>query len=788
MANRMNGRRDEKETARDMLQFVARNRWLVLGVPLATLVLTAFFVAWTTPIYQGLATMRVDKERSNIAVLDALQELSSGASIYTEMAELSSRSVAEDVVDTLDLHLVLESPRRVNRSALFSAITVDRTAPKGRYSLRREGPDSFELTDAQGHKRLVRVGVPFTIPGAALTLAATANNQQVIRWEILPFQVAVRGLQNDLTVRRPDREAEIVEVAYSHPDKELAQAVPNTAVRLFIDRRQSVKTQQARSTVAFLNDQLDTLGQQLRGYEAGLQRFREGEDVVSIEAQGEAQVSRLAEFQANRDLADAERSSLSKLMSEIDNAPAAGPNAPSPYRRLIGFPTILQNGAATEVLRSLNEVENERAKLLVQRTPQDPDVLNYTTRIHEMEAQLHDIVSTYLQGLSNRIASLDVVLNQFSNDLRRIPAKEIQLARLKRQAKITEDIYTTLQSRMKEAQIASAIQDPSVRMVDPAIEPLKPVKPNKPLDMVLALILGIALGGGIAFVRENLDTTIHTREELQVETGTVPVLGMIPRIREVSVAGNGARRIHWKLRPTTIVTSPEALRARLVAGRNPRGSASEAYRTLRTNLAFSVPENPPKTIVFTSPAPGDGKSTSSSNLVITLAQQGMRCVLIDADMRRGAMHVALDAAETPGLSDYLLGRASLEDITRTVRFDDATFEFIPRGTLPPNPAELLAGTRMQALLEHLGGEHDAVVFDAPPLNVVTDAAILGSQTDGVLVVVRAGVTDRAAVRYAFDQLTAVHARVLGCVLNDVDVKREHYYGSELAGKYYEAHT
>lgn len=771
-----------------MLQFVARNRWLVLGVPVAMLMLTALFVAWATPVYEGLATMRVDKERSNIAVLDALQELSNGASIYTEMAELRSRSVAEDVVDTLDLHLALTAPRRVHRSAIFSALTVDRTAPAGQYTARRKGANQFELTDAKGHARTVRVGEPFVVPGATLTLAASAGSQSTIRWQIIPFQLAVRGLQHGLSVSRPDREAEIVEISYQHTDPELAQAVPNTAVRLFIDRRQSVKTQQARSTVAFLNDQLDTLGQQLRGYEAGLQRFREGQDVVSIEAQGEAQVSRLAEFQANRDIADAERSSLSKLMNEIERAPAAKPGEPSPYRRLIGFPTILQNPAATEVLRSLNDIENQRAELLTRRTPDDPDVVILTTRIHEMEDQLRQLVSTYLQGVSNRIASLDGVLTQFSSDLRRIPAKEIQLARLKRQAKITEDIYTTLQSRMKEAQIASAIQDPSVRMVDPAIEPFKPVKPNKPLDMVLALILGIALGGGIAFVRENLDTTIHTREELQLESGAVPVLGMIPRIRETAAAGNGSRRILWKIRPTTIVTSPEMLRARLVAGRNPRGSASEAYRTLRTNIAFSVPESPPKTLVFTSPAPGDGKSTSSSNLVITLAQQGMRCVLIDADMRRGTMHSAFDVADQPGLSDYLLGRASLEDITRTVQFEDATFEFIPRGTLPPNPAELLATTRMQALLEHLGGEHDAVVFDAPPLNVVTDAAILGARTDGVIVVVRAGVTDRAAVRFAFDQLGRVHARVLGCVLNDIDIKREHYYGTELAGKYYEAHT
>ncbi|HEX6559071.1 MAG TPA: Wzz/FepE/Etk N-terminal domain-containing protein, partial [Longimicrobiales bacterium] len=354
----MNGRPADKETARAMVQFVTRNRWLVLGVPLATLLLTALFVAWATPVYQGLATLRVDKERSNIAVLDALQELSNGASIYTEMAELHSRSVAEDVVDTLDLHLMVQAPRRVNRSAIFGALAVDRTAPAGKYTLRHKGPNQFELSDEKGRARAVRVGEPFVVPGATLTLAPQANQQSVIRWEIVPFQIAVRGLQQQLSVRRPDREAEIVEISYQSTDRELAQAVPNTAVRMFIDRRQSVKTQQARSTVAFLSDQLDTLGQQLRGYEAGLQRFREGQDVVSIEAQGEAQVSRLAQFQADRDVADAERSALSKLMAEIDRAPAVKPGQASPYRRLIGFPTILQNPAATEVMRSLNEMEN----------------------------------------------------------------------------------------------------------------------------------------------------------------------------------------------------------------------------------------------------------------------------------------------------------------------------------------------------------------------------------------------------------------------------------------------
>lgn len=782
----MNGRAKTTAT-RDIMQFARRNRWYLIGTPLAMLVATLFFVAWVHPVYQATASARIDQERSNVALVDALQEISSGASIYTEIGELRSRSLAEDIADSLNLHVQLAAPDRVSRSELLTVVNAGRDIGEGNFVLERVAANRFRVSPDVGQAREVTVGQPFELAGATVTLQPKAAEHSSLEIKIVPFALAVRQLQRQMRVVRPDREADIVEISYESTDRELARDVPNAAARLFIARRQTVKSAEARGTVAFLREQLDTLGAQLRGFESGMQRFREGEGVVSLEAQGEAQVERLADFQATRDLADAERRALAQLMDEIASRPPA-PNEPSPYRRLIGFPSILQNQATGELLRSLNEVENQRAQLLTRRTPEDPDVQVLSARIVEMEHQLQMLVQTYLSGLNNRIESIDRVLNQFQQELRRIPAQEIQLARMMRQAKLTEEIYTTLQTRMKEAEMLAAVQDPSVRIIDPAITPHRPIRPNKPLSFVLAIVLGIALGATVAFLRENLDTTIHTREELQTESGNVPVLGMIPRIRDASAATNGRYRMRWPIRPTPVATTAEALRSRLVAGRNPRGSASEAYRTLRTNLTFAQIEKPPKTLVFTSPAPGDGKSTSSSNLAITLAQQGMRCILIDADMRRGTMHTAFDTSNKPGLSDYLLGGLSLEEVIRPITLADANFDFIPTGTLPPNPAELLASARMQALLEHLDGEYDAVIFDAPPLNVVTDAAIIGARTDGVILVVRAGVTDRAAVRFAFEQLKAVHARVLGCVLNDVDAKRDSYYGSELAGKYYEAHS
>ena len=763
---------------REVGRFAARNRMWIIGAPLLVLALTLFFVSTVTPTYQGLTTIRIDKNRSQLPMLDALQDLGSGSEIHTEMAELKSRTLAEEVVAAQALQVRVETPARVPRSQVFQRIDASVTAPSGEFELERVGDNEFELKAERGQPRRVTIGEAFTAGGVTITLAPDAAQHEEIRYEVVPFQIAVRELGETLAVIRPDREAGIVEVRYETTDRHLARDVPNEVASRFIARRQRNQTSQARSTVVFLQEQIDTLADQLRNFEGGLQQFREAGTVVSLEAEGEAQVKRLADFQANRDVLNAERNSLQQLLNEVSREPTV--NGQSPFRRLIGFPTLLSNPVASELLSSLNELDNKRSELLMRRTAEDPDVVVISNRIRDIENQIASLTATYLQGLNNRVESLDRTLAGFGADLKQIPAKEIQLARLRRQARVSEDLYVTLQQRMKESEILAASQDPSVRIVDPAILPLKPIRPNIPLSIVLALLIGAVLGALAAYVREQLDNTIHTREELQTESGMVPVLGLIPRI-DAPTASNGTHRLPWKRVPHS--DPAQERRSRLIAATDPRAAASEAFRSLRTNIVFSRPEQAPKMIVFTSPAPGDGKSTSAANLVITLAQQNLRCIIVDADMRRGAMNQAFDTTSKPGLSDYLLGGVSLDQVIRRVETGRAKFDFIPTGTLPPNPAELIASTRMQALMEHLEGEYDTVIFDAPPLNVVTDAALLGSKADGVIVVVRAGITDRSGLRHAYAQLNAVHAKVIGCLLNDVDARRERLYGEYVAGEY-----
>jgi len=487
-------------------------------------------------------------------------------------------------------------------------------------------------------------------------------------------------------------------------------------------------------------------------------------------------------MQAQRNQIDAERGALQDLVDEVEQeADTANPASPSPYVRLISFPTLFQNQAASELLRSLDEANSARSDLLKQRTMQDPDVIVLTDRIHDIERQLRSTALTYLQGLTAQVRSYDKTLAQFGAQLESIPAKEVEQARLKRQTDVLTTVFQDLNNRLQEARILEAVDDASVRVVDPAILPSEPVKPRPILNLLLGLVLGTMLGVGLAFMREYMDDTVHTREDIQLATRGAPILGLIPRIREASGNGRG--------RPVTVTADGAAmLGARLVTGRDPRNPVSEAYRSLRTNLTFSNPDRPPRTIVFTSPLPQDGKSTSTSNLAITLAQQGIRTLLVDADLRRGVLHTVFGVERDPGLTTALAGECNIDEAVREIDLGESgTLHFLPSGPYPPNPAEVLGSEKMRRMLETLEEGYELILLDSPPLTVVTDAAVLGTKADGVVLVARANATEKGALTYAVEQLGNVRAPILGVVLNDVDFRRDSRYSSSYGryGYYYQ---
>ena len=781
---------DQERTFQDTWHLLVRNRALIIGCTLLVVGAAAVWAYSVTPIYEASTSIRVDEEKSKVPALEALQALSSGSDLVTEMEVLKSRTLAQDVVDSLALRAVVTTPRRVSRASLFSKMQVASGAPVTHLELVRLKGGKFQVLNDRNNSApaVIVPGQSLTVDGTTFALRGYATNYPRITLDVVGEQTAVKNLRKALTISRPSRTANLIVARFEGTDPQIVKDVPNVLANRFMSMRHEVQKTESRSVAKFLRQQLDTISQQLTQSENTLQNFREGAHVVNLPAEGTAQVSRLAALQGERSSLNAERQALSQLLTSVRaDAAKQSPDEPSAYRRLLSFPTLFKNTTTNETLRALTDLETQRAALLVRRTPQDPDVMALTAQIKQLESQLQSVGETYLQGLTNQVAALDATLTQFGGELEKIPAKEVEFARLERRPKVLEEIYTLLQTRLKETEITEAAEDPTVGVVDEAILPTIPVRPKKALVVSMAALLGLMLSVGVAFAREVMDRTVHTKEEVQALTAS-PILGLIPRIPRDGVK-LGPKRFRLPVRSQThvlaeetSVPAPTGLNERLITGADPRSPVSEAYRTMRTNITFARPDQVAKTIVFTSPMPGDGKTTSAANLAITLAQQGVKILLIDGDLRRGLLNNVFGLPREPGLSNVLLARTDLESTVRAIDLgENGHLDFLPTGTLPPNPAEMLGSLRMKQLLEQLESKYDIVIIDSPPLNVVTDAAVLGTVADGVVIIARAGVTEKLGLTYAVDQLRQVRAALLGAVLNDVDFESNRYYG--IYGKY-----
>ena len=279
-------------------------------------------------------------------------------------------------------------------------------------------------------------------------------------------------------------------------------------------------------------------------------------------------------------------------------------------------------------------------------------------------------------------------------------------------------------------------------VVDQAVVPTDKASPKLLLNIILGLVLGGVLGLGVAFVGAALDDTYKTADELRQELD-LPILGTLGRLPDAAQR-SGIYRLVMLLYP--------------------RSAAAEAFRTMRTNVEFADIDTGLHSILVTSPATGDGKSTVAANLALAFAQAGRRTVLVDADLRKPTIHELFDLTNTYGLTTLIRSDViSLGQVIRTV--DEPNLRVVTSGPLPPNPAELLGSNRMRTIIENLKTDADLVVFDTPPSAAVTDAAVLASLIDGTVLVVAASATRRQAVRAVDEGLTRVGGRVIGVVFN-----------------------
>jgi capsular exopolysaccharide synthesis family protein len=783
----------ESFTFRDFWYTIVSQRWLVLGVTAAAVLLSGFVVSRQQPRFKSEATLRVNAGAEGAAnPLEAITPITGGAEteLATDMVVLRSRQVAEVVAESLSLNLRLMEPARPRHRVLLP-LRVPRNTPTGTFELTRESGTEYSMRAVSGPTagqpaRRVRIGVPFEVNGATIAIAPklVGSAPEKVVFAFGPLTAAAAGLRGSLEVYRPDPRAQVVHIRFDSGDPKLAADVPNAISRHFIQYKAAASQQEARSTVEFLREQVSNYEGELARAESRLQSFREQEQVVNLQDEATQQVRRLAELQGSVEQLRSERDALTTLLAKV-RAGSQTAGEPSPYRQLAAFPSFLQNPAVNNILNTLTDLENQRTQLLVRRTTENLDVQGLDQRIRELELHLYRVAQNHVESLDSQIRSEDASLRRFGTQIQLIPAREVQYARLAREQELLTQMYTLLQTRLKEAEIRNAVEPSTVEVIDEALIPKNPYMPRPFRSLFLAGVLGLITACALAVSRRALDTRIRTREDAQAATGGAPILGAIPRIR-VATAGhapgaNGASpdgKKKGRRRVALSAVSPEALQtSRIVTRIDPHSPASEAYRSLRTNLTFSSIEHPPQVVVVTSALPGDGKSTSAANLAVTLAQQGTRTLLIDGDVRRGVLHQVFELPQSPGLTNALLGREELERVVYRVPLDgENALDVIPAGVFPPNPSEILGSQRMHNLLALLREKYEMIIVDAPPLNLVTDAAVLGTSADTTILVARVGITDKRALQHAATQLFHLNAPLAGVVLNDIDLSGGSYYG------------
>ncbi|MEI6310520.1 MAG: polysaccharide biosynthesis tyrosine autokinase, partial [bacterium] len=299
--------------------------------------------------------------------------------------------------------------------------------------------------------------------------------------------------------------------------------------------------------------------------------------------------------------------------------------------------------------------------------------------------------------------------------------------------------------------------------------PQSTISPRVMINVAIAVLFGLFLGIALAFLRNYLDDTLKTEEDVRKYMRGLPVLGAIPMI-----PGNHRRSARDRSKAKDHAT--------VAVAKDPKSSAAEGFRTLRTNLQFLSANPSFRSLVITSPTPAEGKSTISVNLAASMAQVGQKVVLIDADLRRPSLHYTFSRRMSPGLSNYLVGKADLATILQETTVPN--LKLIASGPLPPMPAELLASVRMQVLLAELAGQTEMVIIDTPPAIAVSDAAILATQVDGIVMVITCGRTTRDQARAALQALENAGVKPLGVVMNQVDRRKGYGYYYFYYRRYY----
>jgi succinoglycan biosynthesis transport protein ExoP len=739
---------------RDYLSVVLKRKWLILSLVTVVTTLVAIQMYRMPSQYEAETTIQIEqKSRSLIRTKDVVVNAGTDPAYWnTQLKLLENPSLHRQVILRLGLQ---NNPAFLGGQARASLFTTLRRA----LSRSKAATDETKTEDA---------GLPVaneSAPGEDMALTPEQLRQ------LEPYEDTLAA---NLTVDPVER-TNLVIIRFRHNVPELARQVSETLAQVFIENdreRETIGTKAAKEATA---KQINELQEQV----AALEKQRTDEimrsglpikpDMKGVNEPGE----RVAMLSVELLTAENE---VKKRQAEYDAAQQARAAAD-----IFSIPAVQEDKQVQALQLKLADLNEKRAALLEQYTPEWPEVKKIESQITQTQAAQNRVANAIVTGLSaqldaakKRAAGLQGAYNHERAVAQDQGIKEIGLGNLEQQLTTSKQMLSTLLQRRTELETAAVEgQASNVSIQTHARTPRVPVGPPRVRNIIIALLLSLGAGIGLAFLLDYLDDTLKSIEDVDRHVH-LPTLALIPAPRE-------ARRLAFgRGAPAT----PAGESTALALIEEARAPVAEAYRHLRTSLLLSSAGQPPRIVLVTSSQPSEGKTTTAVNTAMMLAQTGAEVLLLDCDLRRPRVHTHFHLPNARGVTNYLSGDAQVSELIQTYE-RQPNLKIITSGPVPPNAAELLGSEEMRRLL-HLLGDHFAhVIIDSPPAISFTDASILSTMVDGVMLVVHGGRSSRAVVRRAKQQLLDVGAHLFGVVLNNVKLEaNDYYYGYGYYANYY----
>jgi succinoglycan biosynthesis transport protein ExoP len=761
----LRGGTQREQSFRELLAIVRRRKWTALIVFVLVVIGGTIKTLHDPRIYAAAVTVRVSQQTESPVQGAPIAQPEYDYRVdplVSEQQVIRSNLIASRAAAVAGLRLQVAAPTNLLLSNLVSENEpiVSASAPEANYKL-VASPSGYALRSRTHTYGPVPYGQMLVTDGFSILIPSWVQpRDKDVVLTVQSLDEVARGLQYSIATRVLPQ-TDIIEITVYGNDPVRTRDAANAVAKVYGDysREQAQIAAAARSK--FIERSLDEQAQQLARAEDSLRNFQEQHQTTDVGAEVEAILTSIYGLEDKKNDLLLEQRVYLALVGSLEQADTTDAD----LHKLIGTDAVANNRAVADLYERWYDLLKTRQQMGLTLNDRNRDMQAVDSTINVTKSALKQASGLYLQSVASRIASVDSSIADLRRETQRFPPLSAAQARLTDNVHTMEEGYDNLLSQYQLSRIGESAETGRVSVIDAATTPGIPVSPHRKRAVLISALLGLVLAIVAAMLADRFDDAVQNPDEVR-DRLNLTVLGSIPRVRR-SDAGQPEE------------TQEKAFR--MVTHIEPQSLVAEAFRSLRTNVTFARAHQDLRTMMVTSPAPGEGKSTVAVNLATTFAQQGQRTLLIDADLRRSVLDQTFGILRSPGLTNVLVGSDTLDAVVRPT--DVPNLSILPSGQFPPNPSELLGSPQMRAMIELAKQSFDIVLIDSPPVLAVTDAAVLSTTVDGSVIVIRLGVTAREAVRRSVSQLRAVNGRILGAVLNAVDFRGPSYQGGY--GYYYE---